>query len=75
VTLLPSVSPRKSTGAGSKVRGGDGHPRVLVVGSGTRFLSAISYFTIRESSDYRHSGLAERPDPRRQCLSPRSQPS
>ena len=26
---------------------GDEHPKVLVVGAGTRFLSAMSYYTIR----------------------------
>jgi len=47
VTLLPSVNSRESPGISSKVRGRDGHPRVLVVGAGTHFLSAMSYFTLR----------------------------
>ena len=41
------LKPRKSPGTSSKVHVESGPPRVLVVGAGTRFLSAMSYYTIR----------------------------
>jgi hypothetical protein len=44
---LGRVNSRKSPGTSSKVHGEGRPPRVLVVGAGTRFLSAMSYYTLR----------------------------
>jgi glycosyltransferase involved in cell wall biosynthesis len=44
---LRPVNSRKSPGISSKVHGEGSPPRVLVVGAGTHFLSAMSYFTLR----------------------------
>lgn len=44
---LRSVKSRKHAGTSSKVHGEGRPPRVLVVGAGTRFLSAMSYYTLR----------------------------
>jgi glycosyltransferase involved in cell wall biosynthesis len=41
------VNSRKSPGISSEVHGEGRPPRVLVVGAGTRFLSAMSYYTLR----------------------------
>ena len=44
---LRPVNSRKRPGTSSKIRGEGRPPRVLVVGAGTRFLSAMSYYTLR----------------------------
>ena len=44
---LRPLNSRKRPGISSKVHGEGRPPRVLVVGAGTRFLSAMSYYTLR----------------------------